>query len=69
MKRQHPPTHARRAEWTGTIDMRADLKKRRELAEIANNAMLDALLRYGHNNDAALVNALRASQIEREGRA
>lgn len=38
--------------------------RERDRVELANNAFLDALLRYGRNHDQALVEAIRLSQAE-----
>lgn len=41
-----------------------DEAKRKQAAALASNAMLDALLRYGRNHDANLVEAIRLSSGE-----
>lgn len=42
-----------------------DAAKAQQAAQLANNAFFHALLRYGRQHDAALVNAITLSEVGR----
>lgn len=50
-----------------TLDAGAIDAQRRQQAELASNALLDAQLRYARKNDAAMVDAIMAARMAGEG--